>query len=50
MCVFNIVSSGKFFSDRIIFEYVRDIWGVEFNDIKLSFLYEGLDSMDSKLL
>jgi len=29
MAIMNIASSGKFSSDRTIFEYGKEIWGVE---------------------
>lgn len=44
----NIVVSGKFFSDRIIKEYVRDIWNVEFLDLKI-FLFSDFSSGANKV-
>merc|ERR1719204_2071252 len=35
MAIHNIVSSGKFSSDRTIAEYAREIWGVEPTHSKL---------------
>nr|BBI18979.1 glycogen phosphorylase [Haliotis discus hannai] len=43
----NIAAFGKFSSDRTIFEYAREIWGVEPTDVKLPAPHQAKDGSDS---